>query len=43
VAPEGAADRLGDFMGVAEYALVHDGDLYPSPPGPLWINLQQRA
>jgi hypothetical protein len=31
--PNAVADCLGDFMGVTEHALVHDGDLYPPSAG----------
>jgi hypothetical protein len=31
--PNAVADCLGDFTGVTEQALVHDGDLYPQSAG----------
>jgi hypothetical protein len=41
--PYAVTNCLGDFMSVAEHALVHDCDLHPSAPTPAWINRQQSA
>src|SRR4029453_17049834 len=41
--PNAVADCLGDFVSVAEHALVHDGDLHFSPPRPPWSSQQPNA